>query len=112
MILKFDEILNVVKFVADKYHATNYDIEWKGSGDFFDRNSQDRVVRFDFADDKHAIIEIGRWTSVYFSNTRHSGEIVPDTMLYDELRGYLDVELKRLFEKDALGKGGCNSDAT
>ena len=111
MILKFEEITNVVKFVADKYHAINYDIEWKGTEDFFDRRSQDRTVRFDFANDKHARIEIGRWTSVYFSNTRHSGEIVPDTLLYDELRGYLDVELKRLLEKDKLEEGGY-SDAT
>ena len=109
--MKLSDIKNVVGYVARKYEASNYDIEWVGGKDFFSRDAKDRTVRFDFKDGRHARIAIGKWLSVYFSNTRHGGAQVPDTLLYDELREYLDIELKSLINSEALEKGG-ESDAT
>ena len=103
--MKLKEIERVAEYVARKYEATNYAVEWTGGKDFFSRDAHDREIRFDFKDGRHARINIGVWLSVYFSNVRHGGRQVPDTLLYDELRSYLDVELKRLFE-------GGESDAT
>lgn len=99
MTLRLNDVRKVAKFVADKYNASSFEVVWDGNKDFFSPESHDRRIRFDFPNDLHAVVDITLWLSVYFSNNSHNGPVVPDTMLYDELRGYLDTELKRLFER-------------